>query len=195
MKSLNEPVRSCSVCKVRSDKKDLIRLVKSPDGKIFIDYAKKLPGRGAYICPDIECVEKAKKSGILTHVLKAEIDEDFWTELEECVKNFGENKKLKIKSILGLARKAGALLIGSENIDRAEKKKILVILALDASEGVKKFAEKHERLETGMTVKELSDVTGLRDSVQILGLPLSSGFAKKLLDLYEHQGRSSTFER
>ena len=180
------PVRSCSVCKARSDKKDLIRLVKSPDGKIFIDYAKKLPGRGAYICPDIECVEKAKKSGILTHVLKAEIDENFWAELEECVKNFGENKRLKIKSILGLARKAGALLIGSENIERAEHKKILIILALDASEGVKKFAEKYERLETGMTIKELSGVTGLRDSVQILGLPLSSGFAKKLLDLYEH---------
>ena len=182
----HEPVRSCSVCRVRANKEDLIRLVKSPDGKIFIDYAKKLPGRGAYICPDLECVEKAKKSGILTHVLKAEIDENFWAELEEHIKNFGENKKLKIKSILGLARKAGALLIGSENIERAEHKKILIILALDASEGVKKFAEKYERLETGMTIKELSGVTGLRDSVQILGLPLSSGFAKKLLDLYEH---------
>lgn len=184
-----KPVRSCSVCRVRANKEDLIRLVKSPDGKVFIDYAKKLPGRGAYICPDPECIEKAKKTGILAHALKAVIDDDFWPELEACVENRGENKNLKIKSVLGLARKAGALLIGSDSIERHlhghENKKILVILALDASEGVKKFAasHEHERLELDMTVKELSDVTGLRDSVQILGLPLNSGFAKKLLEL------------
>ena len=193
MKSLQTkhvPTRSCSVCKVKSDKNDLIRLVKSPDGKIFIDTAGKLPGRGAYICPDLECLERAKKTGVLAHALKAEIDDDFWPELEEHIKNFGENKNLKINSVLGLARKAGALLIGSEKIEKEGHKKILVILAEDSSEGVKKFAEKHESLSLGMTIKELSEVTGLRDSVQILGLPLNSGFAKKIINLYnsEHKG-------
>ena len=163
------PVRSCSVCRVRSDKKDLIRLVKSPEGKIFIDVAKKLPGRGVYICPDPECLEKAKKTGILERVLKAEIDESFWN--------------LKIKSVLGLARKAGELLIGSERIEKAGAKKILVILAKDSSEGVKKFASSRESLPLDMTIKELSDVTGLKDSVQILGLPFNSGFAKKIICL------------
>ena len=188
MKSLKvSPQRSCSVCKVKSDKNDLIRLVKSPDGKIFIDTAKKLPGRGAYICPNLECLELAKKSGVLAHALKAEIkdEESFWPELEAHIKNFGENINIKIKSILGLARKAGALLIGSEKIEAAGHKKILVILAEDSSEGVRKFAEKHESLELNMTIKELSGVTGLRDSVQILGLPLNSGFAKKILKLYK----------
>ncbi len=177
------PVRSCSVCRVRSDKKDLIRLVKSPEGKIFIDVAKKLPGRGVYICPDPECLEKAKKTGILERVLKAEIDESFWLELEENIKNAGENKNLKIKSVLGLARKAGELLIGSERIEKAGAKKILVILAKDSSEGVKKFASSRESLPLDMTIKELSDVTGLKDSVQILGLPFNSGFAKKIICL------------
>ena len=188
MKSLKvSPQRSCSVCKVKSDKNDLIRLVKSPDGKIFIDTAKKLPGRGAYICPNLECLELAKKSGVLAHALKAEIkdEESFWPELEAHIKNVGENINIKIKSILGLARKAGALLIGSEKIEAAGHKKILVILAEDSSEGVRKFAEKHESLELNMTIKELSGVTGLRDSVQILGLPLNSGFAKKILKLYK----------
>ena len=186
-KHVFNPTRSCSVCKVKSDKNDLIRLVKSPDGKIFIDSSKKLPGRGAYICPDLECLERAKKTGILANVLKAEIDDDFWPELEEYIKNFGENINLKIKSVLGLARKAGALLIGSEKIENEGHKKILVILAEDSSEGVKKFAEKHQSLSLGMTIKELSEVTGLRDSVQILGLPLNSGFAKKIINLYNSE--------
>ena len=181
------PTRSCSVCKVKSDKNDLIRLVKSPEGKIFIDTAKKLPGRGAYICPSLDCLEKAKRTGILANALKAEIEENFWPELEKYIKNFGENKNLKIKSVLGLARKAGALLIGSEKIENEGHKKILVIIAEDSSEGVRKFAEKHESLELGMTIKELSDVTGLKDSVQILGLPFNSGFAKKILNLYKRE--------
>jgi len=186
------PARSCSVCKVKSDKNDLIRLVKSPDGKIFIDFSKKLPGRGAYICPDLECLEKAKKSGVLSKTLKAEISENFWQELEEHIKTRGENKNLKIKSILGLARKAGALLIGSEKIEAEEHKKILIIVAEDSSDGVKKLAEKHENISLNMTVKELSEVTGLKDKVQILGLPFNSGFAKKIISL---QGRSNAFER
>ena len=192
------PVRSCAVCKARSDKKDLIRLVKSPDGKIFIDSAKKLPGRGAYICPDLECLERAKKSGVLAHALRAEIDENFWSDLAEHIKNFGSgNINLKIKSVLGLARKAGALLIGSDKIEKemAGHKKILVVIAEDSSEGVRKFADSHEKIqkaEISMTVKELSEVTGLRDTVQILGLPLNSGFAKKIITVTE---RSNAIER
>ena len=189
------PQRSCAVCKVKSDKENLIRLVKSPDGKIFIDTAKKLPGRGVYICPDLECLERAKKSKILSHSLGAEIDDDFFQELENYIKNFEVNINLKIKSILGLARKAGALLIGSEKIKDAGHKKILVILAKDSSEGVKKFALTRENVLLDMTIKELSDVTGLRDSVQILGLPLSSGFAKKIINLCEKEGRSNALER
>ncbi|MBQ6775422.1 MAG: DUF448 domain-containing protein [Synergistaceae bacterium] len=191
-KDRHVPQRSCAVCRAKSDKGDLIRLVKSPEGKIVIDTTKKLPGRGVYICPDLECVERAKKSGILAHALKAEIDENFWPELEEHVKDFGVNVKLKIRSVLGLARKAGALMIGSERIE-AEHKKTLVILAKDSSDGVKKFAASRQSISLDMTIKELSDVTGLRDSVQILGLPLNSGFAKKIISITEE--RSNAFER
>lgn len=199
--SHNTPQRSCAVCRVKSGKENLIRLVKSPDGKVFIDTAKKLPGRGVYICPDLECLERAKKSGIIAHSLKTEINNGFWLELEEYIKKSGgRNINLKIKSVLGLARKAGALLIGSERIEN-EHKKILVILAENSSEGVKKFAASHEKISLDMTVKELSEVTGLRDSVQILGLPLNSGFAKKIISLIninvnkEETERSNALER
>ena len=182
-KETHIPQRSCAVCRVKNNRENLIRLVKSPEGKIFIDTEKKLPGRGVYICSDLECLERAKKFGIISHSLKAEVNNDFWLELEEYIKESGiENSvNLKIKSVLGLARKAGALLIGSERIEneieKSGHKEILVILAENSSEGVKKFAASHEKISLDMTFKELSEVTGLRDSVQILGLPLNSGFA------------------
>lgn len=83
-------------------------------------------------------------------------------------------------------------MIGSERIE-AEHKKTLVILAKDSSDGVKKFAASRQSISLDMTIKELSDVTGLRDSVQILGLPLNSGFAKKIISITEE--RSNAFER
>ena len=184
--SKHVPARSCAVCRVKSDKHDLIRLVKSPEGKIVIDISGKLQGRGTYICPDSECVASAKKSGILERELKAKVDEDFWQALDEHIKHYDENKILKIRSILGLARRAGVLLIGSERIknENSLEKKILVILANDSSDGIKKFAASYNDLLTlDITIKELSEVAGLRDSVQILGLPLKSGFAKKILEL------------
>ena len=196
------PQRSCVVCRVKNNKENLIRLVKSPDGKVFLDTAKKLPGRGVYICPDLDCLERAKKSGIISHSLKAEISNEFWLELEEYIKKSGSEKSvnLKIKSVLGLARKAGALLIGSERIEneieKSGHKKILVILAENSSEGVKKFAASHEKILLDMTIKELSEVTGLRDSVQILALPLNSGFAKRIISLINKDTeRSNAVER
>ena len=57
-----EPQRTCLGCKESKDKKELIRIVKQNDGKIFIDKTGKANGRGAYICNNIECLEKAIKS-------------------------------------------------------------------------------------------------------------------------------------
>ena len=175
----SRPQRSCSICRVKYDKDALIRIVRSPEGHAVIDKAKKLPGRGAYICPDSECIEKARKSGRLAHSIGAVIDEGFWNELAEFAGNMSVNDDLKLRSILGLARKSGQLLIGTDNIER-EKRKVLVMTASDCSESVRKFAELHENVALDMNISELSEVIGSRGGVQIVGLPLNSGFAKKL---------------
>ena len=196
--SLNKPQRTCSACRVKTDKQNLIRIVKSPEGKPVIDISKKLPGRGVYICPDIECIELAKKSGSLSRALKTKIDdENFWSELENFAKNFALNENLKLRSILGLSRKSGHLLIGSERIENSKEKKILVMLANDCSEGVKNFLASHENfihITLNMNVEELSEIIGSRGSVQILGLPLNSGFAKKIMSLNNEKGEKP-FER
>ena len=189
-KSNHIPKRSCAICRAKAEKSDLIRIVKSPDGRPVVDVMKKLPGHGVYICPDIDCIEKAKKSGSLAHSLGVNIGDDFWNELEESAKTFGVNPALKIRSVLGLSRKSGNLIIGTDNIDR-EKRKLLVLTASDCSEAVKSFADSHENIALDMNIEELSGAIGIRGSVQIVGLPLNSGFAKKLLSLKKVKGENA----
>ena len=177
--SKRSPQRSCSICRVKYDKGALIRIVSSPDGHAVIDKSKKLPGRGTYICPDSECIEKARKSGRLAHSIGAIIDDGFWDELTEYAGNMAVNDDLKLRSILGLSRKSGTLLIGMDNIER-EKRKVLVMTASDCSESVREFAERYEHIPIGMNISELSEVIGSRGGVQIVGLPLNSGFAKRI---------------
>ena len=59
------PQRTCMGCNEKKDKKDLIRIVKLPNGEINIDKSGKMPGRGAYICDNIQCLEKAIKTKLI----------------------------------------------------------------------------------------------------------------------------------
>lgn len=189
------PLRTCSVCRVRGSKYNLIRIVKSPDNKPVIDIAGKLPGRGAYICPDSECIELAKKSGSLAHAIGVkDIDSDsgFWLELEKYAKSFDDINLTdkRLRAVIGLSRKAGALLIGVDNIKNFTHK-VLVIIANDCSEGVRNFAGNYKHITPSISIQELSEAAGSR-GVQVIALPLSSGFAKKILNLT--QSRSENFE-
>lgn len=75
------PVRKCVACNERKNKYELIRIVKGEDGSLIIDESGKANGRGAYLCKDPTCIEKAKKSGRLKTTLKAAVSEDFYEEL------------------------------------------------------------------------------------------------------------------
>lgn len=76
-----EPQRTCLGCKESKDKKELIRIVKQNDGKIFIDKTGKANGRGAYICNNIECIEKAIKSKRLENNFETKIDNEIYESL------------------------------------------------------------------------------------------------------------------
>jgi len=76
-----EPQRTCLGCKESKNKKELIRIVKQNDGKIFIDKTGKANGRGAYICNNIECLEKAIKSKRLENNFEAKIDNEIYESL------------------------------------------------------------------------------------------------------------------
>ncbi len=79
MKSL--PQRSCIGCNTKKDKKDLIRIVKNKDGNISIDKTGKANGRGAYICNNVECLEKAINSKRLEKTFEEKIDNEIYENL------------------------------------------------------------------------------------------------------------------
>lgn len=79
MKSL--PQRTCIGCNTKKDKKEFIRIVRNKDGNISIDKTGKTAGRGAYLCDDITCLEKAIKAKRLEKVFETRIDEKIYQEL------------------------------------------------------------------------------------------------------------------
>ena len=77
----NQPTRTCMGCNEKKDKKDLIRIVKNKDNEISIDRTGKKEGRGAYICDDVNCLEKVIKSKRLERVLEIPISKEIYESL------------------------------------------------------------------------------------------------------------------
>ena len=73
--------RSCIGCRSKKDKKELIRIVKPKEGNTIIDKAGKLPGRGAYICGDRDCLERIVKSKKLDRALATKVPDEIYEEL------------------------------------------------------------------------------------------------------------------
>ena len=84
----NIPQRTCTVCRTQKNKNELLRIVKNKENIIKVDENGKEPGRGAYICYDIQCLEKAQKTKRLEKVLEIKIE----NELYEQMKNIIEKK-------------------------------------------------------------------------------------------------------
>ena len=80
-----QPERTCMGCNEKKEKKDLITIVKNKENEINIDKTGKLPGRGAYICNNIECFEKLKKSKRLEKVFEMKISEEIYEKLRGVV--------------------------------------------------------------------------------------------------------------
>ena len=77
------PMRQCVGCMTSRPKKELIRIVREKQGTIKVDLTGKASGRGAYICNNIECLEKAKNKKALNRSLEQEIDEEIYEHLKE----------------------------------------------------------------------------------------------------------------
>ena len=77
------PMRMCTGCGEMKPKKELVRVVKSPEGEISIDRTGRSPGRGAYVCPNPECLKIAKKSRRLEMVFASQIPEEVYDALEK----------------------------------------------------------------------------------------------------------------
>ena len=80
------PVRQCLGCNEHKPKVELLRVVRTPEGEINLDFKGKMNGRGAYICWDPECLAKARKSRRIDRNLECEIPEEVYDRMEKELK-------------------------------------------------------------------------------------------------------------
>lgn len=77
------PLRMCIVCREMKPKKDMLRIVKSKDGAIFLDFKGKAEGRGAYICGSEQCIENCIKRKVINKVFSCNVPEQVYQKVRE----------------------------------------------------------------------------------------------------------------
>lgn len=93
LKKRKIPERMCTACREKKPKKELVRIVRSPEQEITIDFTGKKPGRGAYICVNSECLTKARKSKGLDRALEVNIKSEIWDCLEQALENEAKERE------------------------------------------------------------------------------------------------------
>lgn len=83
MRKKHIPMRTCVGCRLSQPKRDLIRVVRTPDGKVELDLTGKLSGRGVYVCPSEACLEKAVKGRQLERALETNIGQEVLADLKK----------------------------------------------------------------------------------------------------------------
>ena len=91
MKPKKIPMRMCLGCSEMKPKKELLRVVKSPEGEISLDFVGKKNGRGAYICRNINCYEQARKSRRFEKTFSCKIDESVYEVMADELRQETEN--------------------------------------------------------------------------------------------------------
>lgn len=76
------PERQCLGCNEHKPKKDLLRVVRTPEGEILLDFTGKKNGRGAYICQSVACLKKARRSGRIDRSLNTVVPEEVYANME-----------------------------------------------------------------------------------------------------------------
>lgn len=82
MQQKRVPLRKCSGCGEMKPKKELVRVVKSPEGEVSLDLTGKKSGRGAYICPDPKCLQAARKAKRFERAFDCAIPEEVFDAME-----------------------------------------------------------------------------------------------------------------
>ena len=81
------PMRQCMGCNEHKPKNELLRVVRDPEGNISLDFKGKKSGRGAYLCFDVSCLKKARKSKRIDRVLECEIPAEVYDAMEQELAN------------------------------------------------------------------------------------------------------------
>ena len=90
MKPKKIPMRMCVGCREMKPKRELIRVVRSPEGEVSMDPVGKKPGRGAYVCRNTECLKRAIKQRQLERQLEVQLTEEVAQQLQQALENLPE---------------------------------------------------------------------------------------------------------
>ena len=83
MQNRKIPLRTCMGCGEMKSKRELVRVVKNKEGEISLDLTGKKAGRGAYVCPQLSCLQKARKSRGFERALSCKIPEEVYDQMEQ----------------------------------------------------------------------------------------------------------------
>ncbi len=86
------PERMCVGCKTMRPKRELLRVVRSPEGEVSLDFTGKKSGRGAYVCYSLDCLDAALKGGRLKQALAVNIDEQVAEELRRAISSVEDGR-------------------------------------------------------------------------------------------------------
>ena len=86
------PMRQCMGCNEHKPKGELLRVVRSPEGTISLDTTGRASGRGAYLCRDVQCLRRARKSRRIENTLECTIPEEVWDRMEEELEKYADEQ-------------------------------------------------------------------------------------------------------
>ncbi|MCD8015423.1 MAG: YlxR family protein [Lachnospiraceae bacterium] len=84
------PLRKCTGCQEMKGKKEMLRILRTPEGELMLDVTGRKNGRGAYLCRSMECFEKARKNRGLERSLKVKIPEETYESLKKEIESIEE---------------------------------------------------------------------------------------------------------
>lgn len=176
--------RTCAACGQSFDQNDLVRLVLSPDNTVELDYYRRLGGRGAWLFPNRDCFIQAATGKGLARAFR---QGGFRYDPERLFETLVRVNRNRLLETVHLARKAGGLIAGGNNLEAALKHEPvkLVLLVEDASDNtVDRFTAKAKArdipLVRALTKSELGESLG-REIQAVLGVTLDA-FARRLKD-------------
>ena len=185
--SISGPQRTCIACRETRDKRQLLRYVVAPDGMLLVDYRQRLPGRGTYTCVSRQCLRDAVKRKAFQRSLKEApegVDADrLETQLREAVSR-------KIAGLIGMARKSGQVVTGTQAVTEVLKKDPAVAVVLLAEDISSAIGQKIDSLCSvqGVPCAQLYDKQSIgqllgkeeRSAVAVLPGPLAQALVDEL---------------
>jgi uncharacterized protein len=189
--SKRAPERSCVGCHQARFKGQLVRLVCGPTGQLLLDPQGKLPGRGAYLCPQRSCAEHAIKGARLQEAFRHEVTAGPVDELVCALASVMEAKAL---ACIRIARKAGRLVSGYTQVSRAlmyEPVACLLVAADTARDRLREYQARcaHRQIpcRSFLTKARLGELAG-RDESSAIGI-LDTRLSEHLMFYLEGMGR------